>query len=435
MGILGVRMSEIKSMTADESTLRSAINEAMAKYDHVVAARLWGELCDLVPGYDDDHYHLVEGLWRIHDWDRAEAMAAAARSRFPQSELIEYAYAFSAFLRCDWQECAARFECLRRRFDPAEFHYAKMSIFWQLAAYGEMLLYSEARRLIREQWPMLRLQDPPAHSALLLMHLWIDPCDAEEFVAWSTAAIPKPQQKFYTARLRAAVGHSESVMSQTRPIEIVSLGQSCLPFVVPLRWGLLPNVFCPENAFPFDLLGSVEDTSSIEIRESFKTLLDPEDLIEQRFNNTPMLMNRRLGCVFFHEKGPWWKENHWERLHISYGRRIANFMKVKNEKIPALFIFCLSGRGSAEMIIDTYIAELDHNESRLLLINVLAEPLVNLAAHPRVTILNHPYSADYDWNDPQDYDSAPGHEFELKIISTIVECIDEINGSSAQRID
>ena len=416
-------------MSEEESMLRDEINRAIEERNHKDAARLWGTLCDEVPHHEDDHVRFMDALWRIHDWERAEQVASVARRRFPSSVRIDNAYAFTAFLQCNWAEAVRRFEDLRKNFDPTQHLESHLSIYWQLVAYGEMFDYTSARIFTDKQWPFLKSRPAVFHSALLLMHIWIEPLHVDAFREWASSAMPPAQSVAFKKRLLRAKKNGEYMRHRKGQVKLVSLGQSCLPFVTPLRWGLHPDVFDISEALPFDLLGSIGNTSSIEILSGFTNLLDQNLLVETKMNNTPMLTNKKLSSVFFHEKGPWWREDNWTRFQNSYKNRVDNFLSLL-KRDGCLYIFCLSGGGDGDALINAYLSKLDAPHTRLLFINVLSEPFQASFSHPRVKIMNHPYPEDYSWNEPGSYDSEEGHIYETRIIDEIFAGVDILLGAS-----
>ena len=124
--------------------------------------------------------------------------------------------------------------------------------------------------------------------------------------------------------------------------------------------------------------------------------------------------------MVFHEKGPWWAEENWKRLHEAYQSRINRF-RLARRSGKRLYIFCIAGACNVDTLIDAFESQLDDNDARLLIINVLKEEQDISIHSPRIRIRHIPFPEDYNWNDWVDYEGDRGHIFELEIVRTIRE--------------
>ena len=175
---------------------------------------------------------------------------------------------------------------------------------------------------------------------------------------------------------------------------------------------------------PFDYFPTINDNAAIALDKNLEPFWRPESLSSQKTRDKlPLLMNNAMQATFFHETGPWWAADGWERVRIAYRERAHRFEQaVRNGR--RLYVFCLVGAGDPELLIESYVRNLDDESSRLLVVNVRKEPLPTAAGYPRVEIVNSPYPEDYTWTEFGEYTSERGFNFELHVANAIREQID-----------
>jgi hypothetical protein len=132
------------------------------------------------------------------------------------------------------------------------------------------------------------------------------------------------------------------------------------------------------------------------------------------------LWSRSYQVSFFHERGPWWAENDWARVHATYQARIERFREgIRNRR--RLYIYCLCSPVDLARLIKAYEVYLDDHSARLLIVSVLKERIAFNTETSKIKFWNFPYPEDYSWPDPRCFDSPRGHAFEHDVARAVVD--------------
>jgi Putative papain-like cysteine peptidase (DUF1796) len=400
-----------------ENDIRTAVEEG----DHRLAAELWGRLRDARP--DDENYWIeqITALERAYCWPEADNYGRQAIKRFPNSIRVALCHAHTAYQALDWQNAIDRLTSLRATFGAAKSREVLTTVLDQLFCYDQMAQEEPARALARHYWPQIREHEFELRGGIFEMGVLVP--DAAGFEKWSSMALPGHLRSFYLRRLAEASDNRNWIAKNARDTLIISLGQNCLPWMLPNRWGLRPQNINMSPKMVFDFFPSVSDVTAVLIEQDFEPLLRPNALRTIQYpNKLPGFYNVVLASAFFHEKGPWWHHDEWRRLIEAYRCRIDNFRRsVRSGR--RLYIYCVVGANNTDRVVDAYMSRLDDQDARLLIINVLKDPISVTSTYGRVAVRHIPYPEDYNWMHWLDYDSERGHEFEARVVKTIKEQI------------
>ena len=206
-----------------------------------------------------------------------------------------------------------------------------------------------------------------------------------------------------------------------KKVEIVSLGQNCIPRVVLTRNGLKPGKLQGELTLPFDLavFGVLEVTKSIksDFSEFFNDLVFKEENGQKCWVKEPE-------CIrFIHGKKLNTTDK--EELIATYQKRFFNFRKVMISPMPILFVQILS---SDEDISNLYSQILKLRMDKPFRIAIIdTQDVVKDCKIQDVSVLKLPFpNDDYknNWWKKEYYKSKEGKNFENQICSF---CSDLIN--------
>jgi hypothetical protein len=109
-------------------------------------------------------------------------------------------------------------------------------------------------------------------------------------------------------------------------INILSLGQNCLPYSITSRWGLNPTAGI-ENEFTIFDLGAFSLNYSIDlINSDFAMLRDRTNYwIDLGSAGVPMARIKDTAISFFHERGIYWIDASLDRFHTHIAHKIDAF--------------------------------------------------------------------------------------------------------------
>lgn len=208
---------------------------------------------------------------------------------------------------------------------------------------------------------------------------------------------------------------------RNKKVEIVSLGQNCIPRVILTRNGLKPKKWMGELTLPFDLavFGVFEVTKSI--KSNFSEFFD--DLVFKDENGQKCWVKEPECIRFIHGK----KLNSIdkEELIATYQKRFQNFRTVINDPKPVLFVQIIS---SDEDIVNLYYQILKLRFDKPFKIAIIdTQDVVKDCKIQDVSILKLPFpSEDYknNWWKRKYYSSNEGKNFEKQICDF---CSDLIN--------
>jgi hypothetical protein len=418
----------METAEATPDALRRRIADAVEEGDHREAARLWAELVRRDPGDEGLRVEEIGALNLAHAWAEAEQRAAAALADLPQSLYIRLAEANIAYMSYDWRLAVERFERIRRDFDPLRFHDSLNTVLVQLHCCEMMSDCDSARRLAEAFWPQLRKASFAFRHESLLLGTLLPPERRQRHLPWVSRAAPKRLRENFRKRETMAGRNRDWMRRCASGVKILSLGQNCLPWMLPNRWGLRPDDIDMNPLGPFDYFPTIADKAAEALDNDFEPFLR-EDALEPFVTGTkiPALMNHAMQASFFHETGNWWSEDDWARLKRAYRERIARFRSAVRRG-PVLYVYSIAGAACVERIVDSYARALRDDRSRLLIVNLLKEPLATPASRPDVRLVNIPYPEDYTWTHWEEFTSDRGIAFEQEVVREILAEVSPLAG-------
>jgi tetratricopeptide (TPR) repeat protein len=205
--------------------------------------------------------------------------------------------------------------------------------------------------------------------------------------------------------------------NQAAPISpLVSLGENCLPWLLPNHWGLRATPADSDSHGPFDLGQSTTERCADILESRFAALVDPLNLTElvPSEGATPMPKNHALAYDFNHEQGRRWIEADFTLLRQRYRARIERFFAQCAADRP-VFLHYSEYPGDLVRVGDAVRALRAGRDFRLLIVDVLPDrPLPAESEQIRCLKVQLP-RADYRWFGPDDFDSAEGVDWEFAL--------------------
>lgn len=204
-----------------------------------------------------------------------------------------------------------------------------------------------------------------------------------------------------------------------KKVEIIPLGQNCMPRTILTRWKVKPKKLFGEFTFPFDL--AVFETR--EITKSIKTDFS-EFFFNINYREDSKIWAKEPDCIeFVHEKC--FRENDKAKLIDKYLKRIENFRSVMKSSEPLLFVQILGDCDDTNNLYQVLSDLRGENPFRFAVIDTQ-----NITkAHNGIDILKIEYpSYDYkkNWWKKEYYTTLEGVNFERKIAEFCRKITDEI---------
>ena len=199
-------------------------------------------------------------------------------------------------------------------------------------------------------------------------------------------------------------------------IEIISLGDNCIPRNVLTRFGLKKTKLEGELTCPFDL--AIHPATSVAqfLKNDFKQYLDISNLSID-FGHP---VNNKYKVMFNHEREQRFRDNDFDELIKRYELRVKNFKNLINSNKHILFVLHTKSRNGLEELVHALSNIVNPDKSVLLIANSSSIPIDKLFAtttNLRVEILNNPepYNG-YTWFSTKDYSSNEGYNYEKNIV-------------------
>ncbi len=410
----------VPAQAADFTSLIVAANNAQADGRHQEAAELWRRTRDFEPNNVSLLIHETTAWLRARNFAAADAAASAAMADNPQDGRFAVTWLRLPEAICDWKQTLLRCK-LVRQITTYDANTLIDTMIEEMAAHLELAQYDEARALLLRSAASIPLAADFAYHKLLDMccslgehRIVRDICEQlgrrQNMLAHDRSFVDSVQSRSEIAL--AALGN--------RPVgvQIASLGQNCLPFLLPIRWGLAD---APHNATisVFDLGSHIANTAAVNINDDFANYLDPDGLqVRRDGRGVPIAFQMKFNMGFFHERGPSWLEHGTDRLVAAYRARIAHFRSLKHTP-RVTFVFCLCGAGDPHMIVEALREVLQGGEANLLIVDVLQNATEISTDCPGVIYRHLPYPRDYTWSARQDFNSPRGLAFERVVADEI----------------
>ncbi len=207
------------------------------------------------------------------------------------------------------------------------------------------------------------------------------------------------------------------MLNNKRKVNIIPLGQNCMPRTILTRWGVKAPKILGELTYPFDIavFGMPEITKTLQ--RDFNEFYDNWEHNGKFWVKTP-------NCIeFSHEKNFGLDDKY--KLMLLYQKRIENFRKAMQNEKPVLFVQIL---GDSEEIDAQYAQLLKYRQERPFKMVVIdTEDVVNIVRHSDIRMLKVPLpTPEYklNWWRKEYYNSPAGKTFEKQIAQFCQNTID-----------
>ena len=210
-----------------------------------------------------------------------------------------------------------------------------------------------------------------------------------------------------------------SLFRKRRNINIIPLGQNCMPRTILTRWKVKPLKIQGEPSYPFDMavFGMKEVTKTL--RTDFSEFFNDLEYNGKFWIKAP-------NCIeFSHDKR--FGKNDKDKLINQYLNRIENFQKAMKSATPVLFV---QMPGDSEDIMSQYAQILRIRGGRPFAIAIIdTHDVVHNISLENVYVLKLPFPADdyaSNWWKREYYTSVKGKIFEQRIAMFCNSIIDEM---------
>lgn len=199
-------------------------------------------------------------------------------------------------------------------------------------------------------------------------------------------------------------------------INIIALGQNCMPRSVLTRWGIKKKKIFGELTYPFDI--AVFETREITnlIKTDFK-----EFFYNLNYRSDRKIWVKEPDCIeFVHETN--FGANDKEKLINKYIKRFDNFKQAMADDNPILFVQILGDCSDIENLYDELKKQRGDKPFKLAIIDTqdITQPILG------INILKIKFPSDeykQNWWKKEYYKSSEGIEFERKIVNFISNVI------------
>jgi hypothetical protein len=326
----------------------------------------------------------------------------------------------------DHEALVARGRLLRGLFPPPEHPKAWRSLAIELDSHFEAGRWAELAGLVDKHWPDFLRHAPILPDGIAALNkLFLTDRLAQLAAQASPAAFGHlPPETPENLRRRAAMAARNRELVKNSGTRIISLGQNCLPYQLAGRWGLIAEQADPAALMPFDLGGFHQDSAAAAIAADFRNFADHADyIIGRAWGGGKMFVHKPTNIGFFHERGAFWVTPDREKFHARLDTMIGNWQRHAHQG-KRLFVFCYCGAGSLERLVEAAAAHLLGPDAKLLIVDVMKQPHY-CPAHQYVSYRHVPYPDDYDWTSIFQQNTQAGWNFELSVITPVLELLEQ----------
>lgn len=209
--------------------------------------------------------------------------------------------------------------------------------------------------------------------------------------------------------------------SALQSVNVISIGENCLPWQLTQRWGLRSAKTMFEQESPFNLAQTTTDDIAHLLRNGMDQLIDVSlmsTFIDK--NGSCFPKNKTYHFDFNHERGPQFIENCYIQTRLRYADRIKQMRKIAATQ-PAIYVHFTERSGDLEHLVDAVRAFAQSDCTIVIFDSWLGcRKLIPEADHVRYKHVAMP-NAGYRWFTPDHYDSIDGLNFERNIMQVIRE--------------
>ncbi len=432
-GIVAAIKTNIMELVAEPAVSDADYPDYQRRLQAAAEAREDGEAKDgallaeaLLRDYPNDPAVTIEYVRSLRELDRrddAELALFRAIEGNPQHYQLRQAWVDLPSAKQDWQETVRRGRVLREAFPPPQYPQAWRSLEIEFDFLYDSARWDEIDQLIDRHWDDFTSQPLSMPAALGAINNLFRTDTLSRLLqeaapqAWEHLA----PEALENLRMRADMARQNQELVARTGAQVISIGQNCLPYLLGGRWGLIAPRATPEALQPFDLGGFHNDNVVDAIATDFAAFKDRNNyVVAGAWGGGKMLNHRPTNVGFFHERGPYWL-HHPARFFDRIDLMLANWDRAKAGG-KRIFVFCYCGAGSLQRLVEMADRHLLGADAQLLIVDVLQEPHVP-PAHERVSYIHVPYPRDYTWTKVGHQVSARGMNFELSIVSRIVDLL------------
>lgn len=383
----------------------------------------------LAKDYSDDAgiwWQLLSALRRNRRFKDADTYNEKCLESFPGDVgfILEWCRSYDS--QANWEIALNRRQTILKKYSPQEDESFLPLITEQFLPLVELGHFSTLEKLLQDHWDLLKDKEELFAS---ILYAFDTLADYKKIVDYLDYMISKKasDSSFLIDGIDIC---NLKIMAQTavwnnywlneksktgKPIRVLSLGQSCLPFTVINRWGL--NIYAGNHSkiTPFDLGAFSRNTASTAISSNFESYLKPEDYFEAvNPFGAPQMHHKPSGVHFGHERGRTIIGEDQSKFHTLIKNKVNAFQDaIASER--CLLVFGIVGAVNLEEFIKEISPSIEKTNHRILVINMTRE-IINYTSLPTFLQYVHiPMPYDYSWNDIHDYASDKGIVFETKI--------------------
>ncbi|MBS1033363.1 tetratricopeptide repeat protein [Gluconobacter cerinus] len=393
---------------------------------------MYEEACDILANltrsFPDDR-----GIWwqyggilrRARRYDTADEVADTCYRLFPDDPgfVLGWTRCFDA--RADWDQCIERRREVLKTIDPRQDHRFLPLITECFLPLVETKNFDELKRLVNAYWDTLIEEDSCGAAVYYALE---SIADFERQIELCEGIMSRHDYddciiegvnylNLKSLAQSALVNSRNYAKSGTMPM-VLSIGQSCLPYTVANRWGLLSYVGDP-NVSVFDLGAFGNNSAVVALKSDFATYLDPTTYFKRSDHvGAPQMHHRPTGVHFGHERGRSIIGDDDKKFHTLIRKKIDTF-RSRFEKGNVLLVYGIVGGVDLPAFVAEIGEYLDRTGATLFIVNFTRDAL-DCPAHSHVRFAHIPFPVDYNWNDIAHFTADRGFAFDHRFVSALI---------------
>lgn len=397
----------------------------------------------LIKDYSDDAglwWQLLSALRRNRRYQDADIYNEQCLILFPNDIgfILEWSRSYDS--QANWEIAIKRRQEFLKHYSPQQNERFIPLVTEQFLPLIELGRFDELKLLLQKNWDILKDNKEFFSSIVYALDALADYDRTYKYLEYiidqniSDSSLLIDRIDVYNLKMMAqtAIWNNYWVKEKSKngkPIRVLSLGQSCLPFTVMNRWGL--NIYAGDHnkITPFDLGAFSRNTASAAVVSNLESYLDPNNYFETKNPfGAPQMHHKPSGVHFGHERGRTIIGEDQSKFHALMKHKVNAFKEaIISER--CLFVFGIVGNCNLNDFINEIAPAIEKTNHILLIINMTREKL-DYSPLPFVHFVHIPMPYDYSWNDIHDYSSDKGIVFETKIALEVkkqIEILSEIS--------
>lgn len=375
----------------------------------------------------DIAWHAIPALQRAHFYEELGTLLDIAHINFPDHLHIQLEWAQFPKYYSDLTEEIKRLSLCSLQF-PAQKGDGLIFLTEQFLPLRDLEKWDELLALINNNWSLFCNTEIWVVIPALVFTLNV--CGLHEKLIQLIDQFSKkisPEQKVVcgvtlsNAQTIAMTAQSNKIWKDALPqkVDIISIGQNCLPSTIAGRWGLLDD---PLDFLPFDQSAFPNSSTAESLLSDFSIFANKDSFIARPFGrHARIVYHKETGVHFAHNPLPLTNYTDLFRETIQrFQARIQTFKRRTKEKNSLLFINICGDCNIDELL--KVISERYGVDSHIFILNTTHSSFSSTFT-PNTTYLHLPYPTDYGWNTIDDYTSDRGIAFESHIIAALKQKI------------